>query len=231
MLPAVAILGMGMLLRALEPVVASSFQERGEQLAALAGQGGMPAVFGGLRSVVASGYWLRAQRAWEQRDATGMEMLIDLTVAADERPLYFWLNGARMLAHDVPAWLPVTTPESVKRRLGEEQARRAVRLLERGLRWHGTDASLYVEMANIHLHRLGDPATAAHCYRQAAAQPGAPYYAARIHAELLRELGRPREALAWLRQLLPTLPATDPAARRDVVLGRIQALEQELAEP
>jgi hypothetical protein len=88
-LPTVAILGMGMLLRALEPVVATSIQERGEQLAALAGQGGMPAVLGGLRSVVASGFWLRAQRAWEQRDATGMETLIGLTVAADERPLYF----------------------------------------------------------------------------------------------------------------------------------------------
>lgn len=228
-MPTVAILGLGILLRALEPLVTTSTQERGEQLVALAGQGGMPAMLGGLRSVVASGFWLRAQRAWEQRDASGMEMLIGLTVAADERPLYFWLNGARMMANDVPAWLPPTAPGSVRSRTNEEQARRALRLLERGLRWHGTDASLYVEMANIHLHRRGDLVTAARCYRQAAEQPGAPYYAGRIYAELLRELGRPQEALAWLRQLLPTLPAADPAARRDVVLGRIQALERELA--
>ena len=63
---------------------------------------------------------------------------------------------------------------------------------------------------------------------QAAEQPGAPYYAARIYGELLRELGRPAEALAWLRQILPALPADDPAARRDVVVQRIKLLEVEV---
>jgi hypothetical protein len=105
----------------------------------------------------------------------------------------------------------------------------ALRFLEKGVRWHGADAALYVEMANIHLRRPGGIARAAHFYRLAAEQPAAPYYAARIHAELLRELGRRREALDWLRQVYPALPADDPAACREVVLARIQALEQELA--
>jgi hypothetical protein len=46
-----------------------------------------------------------------------------------------------------------------------------------------------------------------------------------VHAELLRELGRNAEALAWLRKILPDLPADDPAARREVVLQRIKELE------
>jgi hypothetical protein len=56
----------------------------------------------------------------------------------------------------------------------------------------------------------------------------APYYAARIHAELLQSLGRPGEALVWLRRVLPGLPAGEPAARRPVVEARIRALEAQI---
>ena len=68
-------------------------------------------------------------------------------------------------------------------------------------------------------------------FRQAAEQPGAPWQAARIHAELLREMGRPAEALAWLKSILPTLPADDPAARREVVQQRIRELESLVGSP
>jgi tetratricopeptide (TPR) repeat protein len=228
LLPAVTLAVGGFLLRALEQPVPAAL--RGEQLAVLAGQGGLPAVLGGLRSVVAGGFWLRANLAWERRDAGAMAALLELTVAADERPAYFWLNGARMLAYDVPEWLPAVAPAVVRQQVSEAQAQQALAFLAKGLRWHGTVADLYVEQANIHLRRRGDLENAARCYRLAAEQPGAPYYAARLHAGLLVELDRPQEALAWLRQVLPTLPADDPAARRDVVLARIRALEQEMTE-
>lgn len=201
---------------------------RSEQLADLAGRGGLLAVLGGMRAAVAGGFWLRANLAWERRDSAATVALLGLTVAADERPLYFWLNGARMLAYDLPEWQPAG-PAAVRQRVREEHARLALEFLEKGLRWHGADAGLYIEMANLHLRRTGDLESAARHYRRAAEQPHAPYYAARIHAELLRELGRPREALDWLRRTLPLLPPDDPAACREVVLARIQALEQELA--
>jgi hypothetical protein len=228
-LPVLAVLASGLLLRSMEQRLPQSAVWRGEQMVALTGGGGLTSVLGGLRAAVAGGYWLRANLAWERRESAALEMLIGLTVAADQRPLYFWLNGARMLAYDVPAWQPRDTPPVKARHLGGEQAQRALRLLEHGLSWHGADAELHIEMANIHLRRLHDLESAARCYRLAAEQSGAPYYAARIHAELLRELGRPEEALLWLRRLLPSLPGDDPAARRDVVQARIQALERELA--
>lgn len=222
-----ALLAGGFLLRTVEPGAPTAL--RVEQMTVLAGRGGLPAVLGGLRSAVAGGFWLRANLAWERRDAEGTAALLDLTVAADERPAYFWLNGARMLAYDVPQWLPDTAPAVVRQRVSAVQAQRALDFLDKGLRWHGPDADLYVELANIHLRRRGDLESAARCYRHAAEQPGAPYYAARLHANLLEDLGRPQEALAWLRQILPDLPADDPAARRDVVQARIRILEQELA--
>jgi hypothetical protein len=201
-----------------------------DQLATLAGRGGTLAVLGGMRSAVAGGFWLKANLAWERRDAAGTFVLIGLTVAADERPLYFWLNGARILAYDLPEWrFDGTEPAGVRQRVVADHAQQALRFLEQGQRWHGADAALFIEMGNIHLRRTGDLESAARCYRLAAEQPGAPYFAARIHGELLRKLGRPAEALAWLRQVAARLPADDPAARRDVALERIAALERELA--
>jgi tetratricopeptide (TPR) repeat protein len=226
MLPAVTLLAGGFILRALEqPAPAPT---RTEQMAALAGQGGLPAVLGGLRSVVAGGFWLRANLAWERRDAAALAALLELTVAADERPAYFWLNGARMVAYDVPEWLPDTAPTVVRQQVSEAQAQRALDFLAKGLRWHGANPDLFVEQANIHLRRRRDLESAAHWYRLAAEQPGAPYYAARLHADLLVQLGRRQEALDWLRQVLPSLPAGDTAARRDVVQARIRALEEAL---
>lgn len=211
------------------PVGLPSSGQTTEQQRALVGSGGTLAMIGGMRGAVANACWLRVNDAWERRDAAATEAWIALTVAADERPVYFWLNGARMLAYDVPEWgRDPHAPSVVQRCRVETQARRAVAFLEKGLRWHGRDAALYVELANIHWRRGGDLERAAEYYRLAAGQPGAPAYAARIYGELLRTLGRPREALAWLRELLPTLDAADPLARREVVLARIAELEAEV---
>jgi hypothetical protein len=180
-----------------------------------------PALAQGLRPVMAGACWLRANLAWEDRDEAATHFWIELTVATDERPAYFWLNGARMIAYDMPGWMP--GPDNGR---NEAFAQRALQLLAKGIRWRGGDAALLIEMGNVHLRRRGDWEQAARYYRLAAERPGAPYYAARIHAELLLALGRPHEALAWLRRVFPGLPEHDPAARRAVVAARIRALEE-----
>jgi hypothetical protein len=192
---------------------------------------GLLGVLGGMRSAVASGLWLRAYQAWERRDAAGTTALLRLVVAADERPLYFWLNGARMLAYDVPTWaVEGDAPIAVQRKADAEAAAAACAFLEEGRRAHPLAPEFLIEMGNIQLRAAGDRERAAELFRSAAEMPGAPYYAARIHGELLRDLGRRREALAWLHQVLPRLPASDPGACRDVVEQRIKALEAELGE-
>lgn len=186
---------------------------------------GSLAVLGGLRGAAAGVVWLRAHRAWERQDEAATWANLGLALSADDRPLYYWLNAARITAYDFPSWRGEAVPAAVQARIRREAAERALALLERARNRHPDRAEIPIEMANIQLRVLGDKAAAAEWFRCAAELPRAPWHAARIHAELLREMGRPGEALAYLRQLLPRLPADDPAARRDVVAERIRELE------
>jgi len=183
-------------------------------------------VLGGMRAVVAGGLWLRTNQAWEKQDAAETRALLQLTVATDDRPLYFWLNGARMLAYDIPVWGAISgEPDAVRRQAVRDGVKAAQAFLESGLGAHPRSPEILIEMANIQLRAGENPELAARLFRRAAEQPGAPYFAARIHGELLRELGRTEEALVWLKKILPNLPADDPAASRAVVEQRIKALE------
>jgi hypothetical protein len=187
--------------------------------------------------VMADLLWLRTNALWEDRDLPGTVAAIKLVTTVDPRPVGFWLNGARMIGYDMSGWRidaaggPETVPESVQRRVEAVQAQMALAYLEKALAAHPRHPLIYVEMANLHLHRRGDHAAAAACYRLAAEQPGAPHFAARIHGELLRQLGRDREAYAWLVALHPKLPLDDPAAAPTLVLTRIRALEAKLGIP
>jgi hypothetical protein len=96
---------------------------------------------------------------------------------------------------------------------------------------HPQNADLWIERATIQLNGLRDYVAAAESYRRAWEMPGAPFYAARLHAEMLRRAGHKAEALAWLARLYPTLPRDNESAAADVVLERIRELERELGVP
>lgn len=201
------------------------------------GQGATFGVLGGFRSITADFIWLRAHVVWETRDLPKTATLLRLASAVDPRPLYFWLNGARIVAYDMTAWRIAAAggdevvPIAEQERIGAEQAGLALRRLDEAMAFHPASADLWIERANIQLNRLHDTEAAAASYRRAWEQPNAPYYAARLHAELLRRLGRKAEALAWLVKLHPQLPSGDEAACADLVLERIRDLERELSVP
>ncbi len=202
---------------------------------AAAGQGVTLGLLGGFRAIVADFTWLRLHVIWEQRDLAATDTLLRLVTTIDPRPLYFWVNGARIIAFDMTAWRIAEAGghdllSAVQRdRLGAEQARLAIRLLEEAMTFHPDNAALWIERANIELNRLRDSAAAAESYRKAWEQPGAPTYAARLHAELLRRLGRKAEALVWLTRLHPQLPPEEEGT--ELVLSRIRDLERELGVP
>jgi len=198
------------------------------------GQGVTLALLGGFRALVADVTWLRMYVLWERRDLPGCEALLRLVGVLDPRPMEFWLNGARILAYDFSAWRIERAggydrvPVEVQGRIEREQALLALGHLDTAMQFHPESAELWIERGTLQLNRLREVDTAAESYRRAWEQPRAPFYAARLHAELLRRVGRKAEALAFLRELHPKLPAADEGAAADRVFERIQELEREL---
>lgn len=198
-----------------------------------AGPGVALALLGGFRALIADAAWIRLYVSWEQRDLPATDSLIRLVPAIDPRPVYFWLNGARIMAYDFAAWRIEAAggydrlSRDQQDRIVREQAGNALRHLAAAVKIHPARADLWIERANIELNRLHELDAAAESYRHAAELPDAPYYAARLHAEILRRQGRNLEALAWLIRLHPTLPKDSEAAAAGVVLSRIRELERQ----
>lgn len=201
-----------------------------------AGQGVTLALLGGFRALVADATWIRMFVAWEKRDLAGTQTLVQLVTAIDPRPAYFWINGARIIAHDLSTWrLDAAGGDAagpaVEQRIDREQGAVALQHLDAAMAFHPANPDLWIERASIQITRMRDVLAAAESYRRAWELPRAPFYTARLHAEMLRRAGRREDALQWLVRLHPTLPSADPGAGRDVVLARIRDLERELGVP
>ena len=219
-----------------------------ESLQGALGQGVTVGLLGGFRAIVADFFWIKTNSVWENNDLPGTQTFIKLVTAIDPRPLYFWQNGARMIAYDMPNWRIVAeggynaVPQARQRQIDKEQSAVALKYLNEARGYHPESPLVYVEIANVYLNRLKDNESAAAAYKKAATMPDAPYYAARIYAELLKKMGRNGEAYTWLKELYATLPkAAAPsrgitayqveAAMAPIVLDRIRELEQELHIP
>ena len=150
----------------------------------------LPIGAAGYRTFAADCLWLQTDLAWEAKEEAKVRRLVGFTVATDPRTIYFWLNGARILAYDFPAWRCQSDPQAplaVQAGWRTAGANEALALLERGLKYHGDSAAFDLEMANICLYGLGDRHRAAAYYLRASGQPDAPDYAARIYARLHAE--------------------------------------------
>ncbi|MGE9294799.1 MAG: tetratricopeptide repeat protein [Puniceicoccales bacterium] len=203
------------------------------------GQGMVLGLLGGMRTIIADFVFLRANYFWERKDRPNTEALIALTTSIDPRPMFFWLNGARMISYDIPVWRVrergewEDVPEAVRDRIFAEQAARGIAMMDRAAQFHPDDYRVPLEKAQIYLNKLEDLEEAAKYYKEVSEMPDAPYFAARIYAELLRRQGREQEAYAFLKDLYAELPPPNESAiaARDVVLERIRELEHELDVP
>lgn len=200
------------------------------------GQGLVVGVLGGFRAIMADFMWIRVNTIWERRDRTKLDALIRLSTTLDPRQSFFWFNGARMIAYDVPNWRIreeggySEVPEARQDEINREQAEQAFIFLEKAREFHPDEPKLVVEVAQIYLNRLKDIPNAAEWFLKTSKMPNAPYFAARIYAELLRRQGLDREAYDYLRELYSELP-NDPYAQKNIILERIRTLEEELEIP
>lgn len=200
----------------------------GESKQSAAASGLAIAMLGGFRELTADLLWVQAYRDWTRHDADALARRLAWVGRIDPESLAFWLNGARMLAYDVTAWRGGRDPAGASTEVQTEQAQLALAHLHRGQAWHGDRAAIWVEEAMVRLRLCHDPEGALRAFEQADRCPDAPYFVGRLRGEMLLRLGRPEQALAWLRALWTQLPAGDPAAMREVVAQRIHALETAL---
>lgn len=188
------------------------------------------AALGRWRGAVANGLWLQATLAHEAGDAARTRARVRAAVAAAPESEYFRRNAARILAYDLPAWRVAresAAPAAVQRVWRRAAADEALAVL--APEEPDAPTARLIEAARLELTVGEDRTAAAAWFRRAAERPDAPWHAGRLHARLLRELGRDREALAWLRAWCPRLPADDPAAQRDLVgawLAELAAAER-----
>lgn len=122
------------------------------------------AALGGYRSLVGNLSWLRVYEAWEARQAELVRERIRQTVTLCPEESFFWREGARILAYDLPVWRaerasgPVTIAEW--QRWQREAAREALALLAEGRVDRPRDPSLPGEIGRLHWLRLEDPGRA-----------------------------------------------------------------------
>ena len=200
------------------------------------GQGLVIGVLGGFRAIIADFLWIRTNTLWARKDRAKLDSMVRLVTTLEPRPDFFWINGSRMIAYDVPSWrireeggyLDVT--EERQQAIDLEQSAQAFDLIDRALDFHPDNTKLYLEKAQIYLNRLKDDANAAKWFLRASQQDDAPYFAARIHAELLRKQGLNVEAYDFLKNLHVQLPNT-PYAHKGIILERIFDLEKTLKIP
>lgn len=208
-----------------------------ESMQDVLGQGVLVGIFGGFRSMIANLLWIRGQGYWQDRDLPAMQSLINLVVAVDPRPTFFWLNGARILAYDMPHWRirqlggARDVPEIVQEQIREEQNLMGIAFLHRAMAYHPKRPEYPLEIGLILSRRMDRLEEGAEYYRQASKLPGAPAFAARIHAELLRRAGRVQEAYDWLVEHHRGLDEQKNPRNYFFALERIRDLEDELGLP
>lgn len=201
------------------------------------GQGIIIGMLGGFRSIMADFLWIQTNAVWEQRERAKLDSMVRLVTSIDPRPEFFWINGARMIAYDVPHWRIREeggyreVPDWRQEEIAREQAEQAFALIRRALEFHPDHPRLLLEIGQIYLNRLEDPAKAAPWFLRASEQPGAPYFAARIYAQLLRRQGEDAQAYDFLKGLFHRLPDDDPYAQKGIILERIRELEETLDLP
>ena len=201
------------------------------------GQGLIVGVLGGFRAVMADFLWIRTNTIWERRDRVKLDAMVRLVTTLDPRPDFFWINGARMTAYDVPSWRIAEeggytdVPESRQRAIDLEQAEQAFVMLERAREFHPDLAKLYLETGQIYLNRLKDDAGAEEWFLKASQMPDAPHFVARLYAEILRRQGKDAQAYAYLKELFQRLPNDDPYAQKEIIFERIRELELQLKVP
>jgi len=210
-----------------------------ESLAGLSGnlgQGITLATLGGYRNIAANLVWISMYGEWQYRRKSAVLEKMALAVSLRPESSYFWIDGARIIANDMPVWQ--VGDEQMQRLFDEsdssgasirkEYAEQALRFLDEVPISLEKRYEIHLERGAIYWQRLHDLDRAIGQFEAALACEGVPYFVSRVYAELLYRNGQLADAYQYLKTHYAALPDEDRTAMKPLVAQRLQELAREL---
>lgn len=191
---------------------------------------------GGLKVLAADYFWVKKEVHWEKKELNHTLRSMEMSIRLNPLNSQFWIQAGRTVAYDMAHWRlkkmykekgPI--PDAVQRKAKKEQVEKAILMMDKASLLFPDNYKIPVEKAQYYLQSLQDNEKGLFYYQQAASFDDRPYIVDRIHAELLKKMGRSEEALAVYQEHFKRLPEDDPYALREVVWERIQELEKLVA--
>ncbi len=181
------------------------------------GQLGFIAALSGFRAIVADGFWIHAETAWERVDWARMKIDFDIVTALQPQCVLFWEMASWHMSHNasVAALQNQKQPrEAVRVRAARDFIKIGEDYLLQGIANNPTSTKLHEALGRLYRDKMDDHCRAADEFAKAAALPRAMMY---VHRFALYELaqcpGHEREAYEGMKALflksenehLPTL--------------------------
>lgn len=194
--------------RATQP---EGFSFRETSVREAAGEGVLTATLGGLRTLVADVFWLRAYVMWERRDRAACDAYARAACALAPETPYFRKEYATWLGFDFSHWTirrlgGRNMPQPEQDVLHRRDANAALDWLDGEMKRSPSEPGYPLVAGHIASRKLKEHLRAAAYYRRAAETPDAPLTPALEYANYLWSVGRGDEAAGWLRTYAARLP-------------------------
>jgi hypothetical protein len=194
------------------------------------GQSALIGVLGGLRTLVATAYWLESFRHFENDEWNANRQALLLATYLEPTQESHWVALVWHRGINAPAWLErrAKLPEIEKKILFHEYTRDAIALGEAGLQQLPASVEIRKQMAQVYQVKINDPCGVAKLYGEIMKLPNAPVFAKRFYGYFLADCpGQKQPAYDHLYKLyweseknhLPTL------------IKKILVLQEELKIP
>ena len=180
------------------------------------GQMGFVAALSGFRAIVADGFWIHAETAWERTDWARMKIDFDITTSLQPRCILFWEMASWHMSHNatVNVLNNKGLREAVRIRAARDYLQTGEEYLLAGIANNPDSSRLQEALGSLYRDKFNDHCRAAGAYAKAASLPHARQYVHRFAVyELAQCPGHEREAYGQLVALykkgedehLPTL--------------------------